>query len=130
MPALSKETEKLISRYQLWKKSLQPGEGVATIHVDEFASKIAAFYEKVREIVDWKEQHLMRRAAVTRKLKRLFLNWEIANANVKNNIAEPLVLELIRGGHFPNDKIAETKIGEVQKVIDKYTFIIITPFSP
>jgi len=124
MPSLSKETLRLIEQYQFWKKSLRPKEGVATIHVDEFASKIAGFYEKIREIVDWKEQHLMRRAAITRKLKRLFLNWELISANSKNGIAEPLVLELIRGGHFPNDKIEESKIGEVQKVIDKYTFIL------
>ena len=38
--------------------------------------------------------------------------------------AESLVLELIRGGYFPNDKIEETKISEVQKVIDKYIFIL------
>lgn len=40
------------------------------------------------------------------------------------NIAESLVLELIRGGHFSNDKIPETKIADVQAVINKYAFIL------
>ena len=35
-----------------------------------------------------------------------------------------MVLELIRGGHFPNDKIEESKINDVQKIIDKYIFIL------
>ena len=42
----------------------------------------------------------------------------------EKNIAEPLVLELIRGGHFPNDQIEESKIGQIQKIIDKYVYIL------
>ncbi len=39
-------------------------------------------------------------------------------------MAESLVLELIRGGHFPNDKIEEIKANYVQKIINKYVFIL------
>ena len=122
MPQLSQPTLKLISRYQNWDQSIQPKEGTSTIHVDEVASKMAAFYEKIRGIVDWKEEHLMRRTAIIRKLKRYFVNWELGNFNIE--IAEPLILELIRGGHFPNDKIEEIKITEAQKIINKYIFIL------
>jgi len=124
MPQLSEATQKLISRYQIWYQAQQPKTGVSTIHVDEVASRVAAFYEKIRKIVDWKEEHLMRRSAIIRKLKRRFLDLEINNALAGNEIAEPLVLELIRGGHFPNDKIEETKIADVQRVINKYIFIL------
>ena len=124
MSQISQSTQKLIQLYQFWYQSLQPKEGVSTIHVDEVASKVASFYEKIRQIVDWKEEHLMKRAAITRKLKRRFLGLELNGLSVENKIAEPLVLELIRGGHFPNDKIEETKIAEVQKIINKYIFIL------
>lgn len=120
MPQLSQQTQKLIQQYQSWHKSLRPKEGVSTIHVDEVASRVAAFYEKIREVVDWKEQHLMRRAAIIRKLKRRFFDLELKNLS----IAEHLVLELIRGGHFPNDKIEESKIADVQRIINKYNFIL------
>ncbi len=119
MSILSQPTKKLISQYQSWQKSLQPKEETATIHVDEVASTVAAFYEKIRGVVDWQEEHLLRKRAIERILKRrLFLN--------KNGeeISASLVLELIRGGHFPNDFIPETKIGETQKLIDKYIFIL------
>src|SRR5712691_4131671 len=116
---VSQNTKNLIYKYNFWKYSLKPKEGVPTLHVDEVASKVAAFYEQIRTIIDWKEEHLMRRTAIIRKLKRRFLDLELNNFT-SENIAEPLVLELIRGGYFPNDKIEESKISDVQKIIDKY----------
>ena len=119
MSEISQPTQKLIQKYQSWYQSLQKKPDVPTIHVDEVASKVAGFYEKIRGVVDWKEEHLFRKTAIERVLKRrLFFQ--------KNGekIATPLVYELIRGGHFPNDTIAESKIEEVQELIDKYIFII------
>ena len=123
MPQLSEATQKLISQYNLWQQSQKPKDTPA-INVDEVTSRVAAFYEHIRTIVDWKEEHLMRRSAIIRKLKRRFLNLELNNFSEKEEIAEPLVLELIRGGHFPNDTIEESKIADVKNVIDKYLFIL------
>ncbi len=120
---LSEPTKVLISKYSRWQASQKPKEGVATIHVDEVASKVAAFYEHIRTIVDWKEEHLMRRAAIIRKLKRRFLDLELNNFSA-NEIAESLVMELIRGGYFQNDQIEESKIAAVQNIINKYIFIL------
>src|SRR4051812_7440867 len=109
MSELSKHTGELISNYYLREKQSKPAEGAPTIHVDEVASRIAVFYEQIRTIIDWKEEHLMRRAAIIRKLKRRFLNLELNNFSAEN-VAENLVLELVRGGYFPNDRIEESKI--------------------
>ena len=118
MPEISQPTQKLIQKYQDWQKSLEPKEE-ATIHVDEVASAVAVFYEKIRGVVDWKEEHLLRRAAIERALKRrLFLQ------KTGDEIAEPFVLELIRGGHFPNDRIEETKIDQVKAALNKYLFLL------
>jgi len=119
MAELSQSTQKLIQRYQAWYQSTQRKENVSTIHVDEVASKVAAFYEKLRGIVDWREEHLMKRAAIERNLRRRLLL-----AKDGKSVAEPLVLELIRGGHFPNDKIEESKIGETERILDKYIYIL------
>jgi len=126
MPQLSQATRKLISQYQLGEKSSQLPQGASTVHVDEVASRVAAFYEKIRGIIDWREEHLLKRAAIERILKRrVLVGIDIIDKNSsQESVAEPLVLELIRGGHYPNDKIAETKITDVQKVIDKYIFIL------
>ena len=124
MNELSDATKRLVSQYKLAQQQDLPKEGVATIHVDEVAKKVAAFYERIRTIVDWKEEHLMRRAAIIRKLKRKFFDMQMNNFADTAGAAESLVLELIRGGHFPNDKIEESVIGDIQKIIDKYVFIL------
>ncbi len=124
MQELSEATKKLIAQYAFAKQRELPRQGAITIHVDEVAQKVAAFYEQIRTIVDWKEEHLMRRAAIIRKLKRKFFDMELKNFSDTGNAAESLVFELIRGGHFPNDKIEESKIGDVQRAINKYVFIL------
>lgn len=115
----SQATNRLISKYQTWFQSLQTKEGAAKIHVDEVASKVAKFYEKMRGVIDWREEHLFRKTAIERILKRrLFLKRD------GKEISEPFTHELIRGGHFPNDTIPESKIAEIQKSIDKYIYIL------
>src|SRR3989344_1621255 len=111
MPEISESTKSLISKYDLWQKSLKPKEGMPVIHVDEVASKVAAFYEQIRTIIDWKEEHLMRRAAIIRRLQNRFLD-ATRSGDTSVKIAEPLIMELIRGGYFPNDKIETSKIQE------------------
>jgi len=69
---LSDLTKKLIRQYNLAKQQDGLKTKETTIHVDEVALRVAAFYEQIRTIVDWKEEHLMRRAAIIRKLKRRF----------------------------------------------------------
>ncbi len=123
MPELSPATKQLLVTYARSQQVKEPQEGTTTIHVDEVALKVAAFYEHIRTIVDWKEEHLMRRAAIIRKLKRRFFDLEF-HGFLPSDIAEGLVMELIRGGYFPNDKLEESKISDVEKIINKYVFIL------
>lgn len=118
---LSEATKNLIGKYNIAKQREAKKNDSPTIHVDEVALKVAAFYEKIRTVVEWKEEHLMRKAAIMRKLKRRFFDLQMSE---NQNIAEPLIFELIRGGHFGNDTIEESKIQDVQKIIDKYIFIL------
>lgn len=118
MKTLSQPTQRLLSNYQEWYRSLEPLREVSTLHVDEAASAIATFYEKIRGIVDWREEHLLRKASIERILRRRVLMGE-----EMDTLAEHMVLELIRGGHLPNDAIPEIKIQEVQRSIDKYLFL-------
>ncbi|MBX4200727.1 hypothetical protein KW786_01215 [Candidatus Parcubacteria bacterium] len=123
MAELSQATKNLLAKYEVWQALRNPKENAPKIHVDEVAARVAAFYEKIHTVVDWKEEHLMRRGAIIRKLKRRFQDLELDSFSAQN-MAEGLVLDLIRGGYFPNDKIEELKIPNVQKIIDKYIFIL------
>ncbi len=119
MTKLSQTTKEFIEAYQNWRYSIDKKSKTKTIHVDEIASKVATFYEKIRGIIDWRGEHLLRRMATERMLKRRFFLGEKGE-----EIAKSLILELIRGGHLPNDEIEESKIKEVEKLIDKYIFIL------
>lgn len=104
------------------KKSSNP------IYVDEIASKVAKVYETVRRIVDWKEEHLIRRAAIERVLKRRFVSKVYGISIIPDvkpaDAAEPFILELIRSGYFPNGKIGKEKIFEIQNSLEKYLYIL------
>jgi hypothetical protein len=101
---------------------------IATIQVDEIASKLANFYEKIRKIVDWKEDNLLTRSAIQRILKRnLIAEISIIKFifNKKpDNLSESLISELIRGGHLPNNQVPKTKISVVEKIINKYLIFL------
>jgi len=138
----------LLNKYQ---ESLRPPAEKETtrIHVDELASKVAYLYERIIKIIDWKEENLLRRNAIERFLKRNLIaelskvNFT-GNANMRSSqedtagfsplrfifktnvaeISELLVRELIRGGHLPNDEIGQEKIPAVQKIVEKYLYLI------
>jgi len=87
------------------------------VHVDEIAAKFAVFYEKVRNVVHYHDEHLVRKIFILRAIRRrLFL----VLASQKNIAAEPLVRELVRAGYLANDSVGNTKIAEVQGIIDNY----------
>lgn len=124
---LSPPITELIKNYQEELLS-QEKRGFATIHVDEIASKIARIYEKIRKVVDWKEENVLRRSAILRILKRSFISKisgiSFTLSTTVGQIAESLTLELIRGGHLPNDTIPVQKIEIVTCVLRKYVYIL------
>jgi len=92
----------------------------AKINVSELISKVAFFYEKIRNYVDYNEEHLYRKNAIARILKRqLVIEGAIARGNGQE-ISRHILIELIRAGYLPNNKIPETKIEEVANILNKY----------
>jgi hypothetical protein len=88
------------------------------IRVSEVISKMAFYYEKIRNTVDDKEENLHHKNAIERIIKRLI---NIEQNKDGNSIAQALLQEMIRGGYLPNNKLPETKIGEVGAIIERYT---------
>jgi hypothetical protein len=97
------------------KEAFVQDENKNVISVDEMASQLTSLYEKLRNSVDFKEVHLLRRYAIERNLKRRFI-LEI----LKPQIARGLIEDLIRAKYIPNNSILEAKVQEVEQVISKY----------
>ncbi len=88
---------------------------IERIKLSDVTSSIAFWYEKIRNTVDYKEEHLLAKNAVERILKRLFFI-----EGKRKGIGEFLVHELIRGRYLSNDTIPVTKIKEVDDIVDKF----------
>jgi len=114
---LSGPTKKFIESYQNYLQ--KPEEEVSKIKVDCVVSRLASVYEKVRQVIDFQEEHLLRKNAIERMLKRrLFFTKEALE------LSQGLIEELVRGNYFPNESIPETKINEVGFVLEKYIYIL------
>ncbi len=85
----------------------------AKIKVNDVISKMSFFYEKIRNAVDYKEEHLLRKNAIERILKRLLTT---DNNNIQE-ISQTLLIELIRAGYLANEVVPEKKISEIEKII-------------
>lgn len=114
-----KISDEIVLLYQKLEQIYKQRELIAhdenKIEVEEIASHFSALYEKLRNTVDFKEVHLLRRFAIERNIKRRFI-MEV----LKPNIARGLVEDLVRSRYFPNKTIPEYKVEQVEKIIAKY----------
>ncbi|MCB9802698.1 hypothetical protein H6761_01595 [Candidatus Nomurabacteria bacterium] len=85
------------------------------IEVEDITSRVTFVYEKLRNSVDFKEAHLLRRFAIERNLRR-----RLILETLKPHIAKGLIEDLIRSKYLPNNTIPEKMILEVAQIIRRY----------
>jgi hypothetical protein len=95
-------------------------EDTPRINVSALISRLSFFYEKVRNAVDYDEEHLLRKNAILRILRRQIVIEGVLKEANSAQIAEHLLVELIRGSYLPNNSIPESKIPELAVILDKY----------
>src|SRR3989344_3240602 len=111
---LSDLTNKLISGYTDVKAKALPND-YTKLTVSQTVSFLALVYEKVRNAIEYREDHLIRRAAIERILKRrLTLNSEVKGE------AENILRELMWARYFPNGSLGAIDIQEIQHILDRY----------
>lgn len=115
---LTKETENLLKVFTE-KTILEEEKKAPKIQVDKIVSKLAFLYEKIRNIVDYKEEHLLRKNAIKRILRR-----RLGLKTNADSIAAPLIQELIRGGYLENNMVPENKIKKTVGIVNKYILLI------
>ena len=128
-PVLTKKQENTLTINDKTKKLFQViyGDQVGSednksqrIQVSELISKMAFYYEKIRNSVDYKEEYLLRKNAIERILRRHILIEGVIKISKSEEISKNLIIELIRAGYLPNNKLGEEKIEEVSSIIEKY----------
>jgi len=110
---------KLIRVFQAGlNKPLPPDD--SRIKLNRVVSKISLFYEKLRNAVDYEEEHLLRERAIKRNLRRTLT---LSNRSGEI-IARPLVLDMIRARYLPNNELPIKLIKDTAEVIDKYIKLV------
>ncbi|MFA6514005.1 MAG: hypothetical protein WCT50_01775, partial [Patescibacteria group bacterium] len=90
------------------------------IRVSQLISRLAFVYEKVRNAVDYDEDYLLRKNAIARILHRQVVIEGVLKDVDSESLSNHLLIELIRGGYLPNNKVPEIKIREVALLLEKY----------
>ncbi len=114
---LSKFTKSLINNFKQVKTKDQPSE-TNKITVSPTVSLFAIAYEKFRNVIQYREESIIRRSAIERILKRRFS----INPEGKNE-AENLIRELMWARYFPNESLGQLDVLKLQEIIDKYQFL-------
>lgn len=114
---LSSFVQTLIKQFSLIKKKKDVDE-MSRINVSQTVSFFALVYEKIRNAIEYREEHLIRRASIERIFKRrLMLNPEC------HDEAENIIRELLWARYFPPDSLSISDVENIQKIIDKYFFL-------
>lgn len=87
------------------------------VRVSETFGFVANIYEKLRSAVEYKGEHVLRRAAIERMLKRIL--WLPKSDQEK---AERLVRELVWSRFLDNESLPKRQLREIEKIISKYMF--------
>lgn len=87
----------------------------ARIRVHAAVSRFSVLYEKIRTAVDYKDEHLLRKAAIKRILSR-----QLVLESDPQVIASNLVRELIGARYLPNNALPDSVIGPVGDRVAKY----------
>lgn len=118
---LSPMVEALLSAF-----TEEPPHAIESSHisVSKTVSILARIYEKARNAVEFRAEHLVRRAAIERILKRrILLNGGSAS------IAENLVLELLWAKYIDSGLIGDEKVKEIHAIIARYLELKHTVFG-
>ena len=105
------------------KNGIYPNDS-ERVTVNEVVSRIAFFYEKMRNVVDFKEEHLLRKSSVKRILQRVLVPGVMGE-----KVALPLVQELIRAGYIENKALPLKKVSETARVLNRYQRLIFEIFG-
>jgi hypothetical protein len=87
-----------------------------TVHAT--VSRFSFLYERIRNAVDYKDEHLLRKAAIERILMRQFLLERDAHV-----IALNLLREMVGARYLPNGTVPEQVVLDVAMILRKYLSI-------
>jgi len=103
---------------KLTRESKPLVEAEKTIKVNESVGQAAFYYEKLRNSLDWQEEHLFLKNAIKRTLKRrIYLKMN------QRDTARVLLRDLVWAKYFRNESVPLDYIEEVAAILRKYNYL-------
>ncbi|MDD3711044.1 MAG: hypothetical protein PHP37_00330 [Patescibacteria group bacterium] len=113
--------KKLFQLIYIKKNNLKKTEeGTSKIAVSAMVSKLAFVYEKIRNAVDYEDDHLLRKNAIKRIFKRQILIEGIIKDVKSQELSIHLLTELIQAGYINANSVSDKKIIEIGDILEKY----------
>jgi len=111
---LSEPVRELLAKVQAAEDAHRSAPPGAVLEVSTIVAKAASLYEKLRYLIDYREEHTIRRAALERILKRrVFLEQKSESGLV-------LLSELVDGKYIGSDLATEEVAREIDQIIFKF----------
>ena len=118
---MDKALEHLLSTVvQMRREDEETAREEDVIKVSETVSAAASVYETVRNALEYDEEHLLRRNAIRRILKRRMIDVP------SSEMAQKLIRELIWARYLPNGKVPSRMVEKVGAILEKYKFLFLT----
>lgn len=111
---LSDYAQALVDSVEAIKPREQPDD-YTKLTVSRAMSFLAIVYERVRNAIEYREDHLIRRAAIERILRRRLGINPSAEGESEN-----LLRELLWARYFPKNSLGEDDVDTVQKILEAY----------
>lgn len=97
----------------------QIGPDEPRLNVRVTVSRFSYIYERIRNAIEYKDEHLLRKNAIERMLKR-----RIYTEIRKTDFGRLLLTELIRARYLRNNTLPESVVSEIDGIINKYMSIL------
>lgn len=95
-------------------KPIPPATG-PYIEVRSITKGLASLYERIRNTLDYRDEHLIRVFAIRRILKRRLMRGVTAS-----QATLPLLQELIRSGYVQSENVPESTVSAYESLLQKY----------
>jgi hypothetical protein len=97
----------------------EPPKEADVLRITKVASTLAVIYESARNAVEFRSEHLIRQAAITRILKRRLLLGQSGG-----KLSLYLVKELLWARYLRENYVSRSKVDEIERIIAKYRVAI------
>lgn len=97
------------------KERIRKEEDEKEVEIEEAGESMAKVYEKVRNLIEYKDDHLIKRTAIERILKRnLIIEFR------QSNFSEQFLSEIIMAGYLPKKEADKKLQNRIKATIGKY----------